>query len=226
MSETEIKTGIFKEEIKNRFLCLVNVDGSDTVCYIPSSCRLSNFIDLTNREVMLSPIKKANARTKYSVWAVKYRGSFVPLNLSSANETIYCSLQRRLFSFLGDRHTFQREKVIDGYKSDIYIEDSDTVIEIKSILSFKPTASFPTVYSERAIRQLENIRDLLEHGHNVCYMFLSMYSGVKEIYLDQQQKEYSQLFCECIEKGMTVCGFSLGMKDGESSVKTRITVHY
>ena len=226
MSETEIKTGIFQKEIKNRFLCVVNVDGTDTVCYIPSSCRLSNFIDLNNREVMLCPIKKANARTKYSVCAVKYRGSFVPLNLSSTNKTIFCSLQRKLFTFLGDRHTFLREKVVDGYKSDIYIENSDTIIEIKSILSFKPTAYFPTVYSERAIRQLESIRGLLECGHNVCYMFLSMYSGVKEIILNQQQKEYSQLFRECIEKGMIVCGFSLGMKDGESSVRRRISVHY
>ena len=93
-------------------------------------------------------------------------------------------------------------------------------------IQHRGTASFPTVYSERAIRQLEHIRDLLKHGHNVCYMFLSMYSGAKEIILDQQQKEYLQLFCECIEKGMTVCGFSLRMKNGVSSVKTRITVRY
>ena len=226
MSGTEIKTGIFMEEIKNRFLCLVNVDGTDTVCYIPSSCRLSNFIDLANREVMLNPIKKADARTKYSVCAVKYRGAFVPLNLSNTNKTIYLSLQRRLFAFLGKRKKFQREKVIDGYKSDIFIEDTDTVIEIKSILSFGKTASFPTVYSERAIRQLEDIKVLLDHGHNVCYMFLSMYSGVKEALIDKQQTEYAKIFMECMDKGMIVCGYSLGMKSGEVFVKSRITVHY
>lgn len=58
MSESEIVYGTFKEEIKNRFLYTVSIDGTDTVCYIPSSCRLCNFIDLSNRTVMLQPIKK------------------------------------------------------------------------------------------------------------------------------------------------------------------------
>ncbi len=44
MSAFQISQGIFKEELKNRFLCLVEVDGADTLCYIPSSCRLSNFV--------------------------------------------------------------------------------------------------------------------------------------------------------------------------------------
>lgn len=58
MSEPEVKYGIFKTEIKNRFLCTVNVDGIDTLCYIPSSCRLSNFINMNGRGVLLLPIKE------------------------------------------------------------------------------------------------------------------------------------------------------------------------
>lgn len=74
MLEQNFKHGIFKEELKNRFLCRVEVDGEDTLCYIPASCRLSNFIDLTGREVLVSPVLSSDARTKYSVyeaWAEK-----------------------------------------------------------------------------------------------------------------------------------------------------------
>lgn len=56
--------GTFQNEIKNRFLCSVNIDGKDVICYIPSSCRLSNFIDMTGRTVLLRPIEASNA--KYS----------------------------------------------------------------------------------------------------------------------------------------------------------------
>ena len=56
--DSQIIYGKFKEEIKNRFLCTVNINGANTICYIPSSCRLSNFINLTDRMVMLQPIKK------------------------------------------------------------------------------------------------------------------------------------------------------------------------
>lgn len=226
MSDSEIVYGKFIEETKNRFLCTVNIDGTDTVCYIPSSCRLSNFIDLTNKEVMLQPIKKKNARTKYSVYAVKYRRSYVPLNLSSTNNTIEASLQRRIFSFLGSRKNVYREKNVDGYKSDLYIADTDTIIEIKSILSFSKDAVFPTVFSERANRQLHAIRTLLDDGHKVCYMFVSMYSGTRNISINEHQTEYSVLFNECIERGMSTCAFSLGMKESALFVKTGVRIEY
>lgn len=45
----EHKTGIFIQELKNRFLCEVEIDGESTVCYVPSSCHLSNFLDLKGK---------------------------------------------------------------------------------------------------------------------------------------------------------------------------------
>lgn len=220
MSGQEVKYGIFKTEIKNRFLCTVNVDGIDTLCYIPSSCRLSNFINMNDRKVMLLPIKKKNARTKYSVYAIQYRHGFVPIGLANVNQVIKTDLNRRLFSFLGNREIVFREKCIDGYKSDLYIEDSDTVVEIKSILSFGKKALFPTVFSERANHQLENLRDLLMTGHKVCYMFISMYGGTKQITVNEEQTEYCSLFRDCIEAGMMVRGFSLYMDNDMPRVKT------
>ncbi|HBT63223.1 MAG TPA: hypothetical protein DEB10_00995 [Ruminococcaceae bacterium] len=222
MSEPEVKYGKFKTEIKNRFLCTVNVDGIDTLCYIPSSCRLSNFINMKGRMVLLLPIKKENARTKYSVYAIQYRRGFVPVSLSSVNQVIKNELNRRIFSFLGSRKQVFGEKSIDGYKSDLYIEDSDTVVEIKSILSFGKEALFPTVSSERANHQLENIRELLLNGHKVCYMFISMYGGTKQITVNEEQTEYFSLFRKCIEVGMTVRGFSLYMDNGVPKVKATV----
>lgn len=224
MSESEIVYGTFKEEIKNRFLCTVSIDGTDTVCYIPSSCRLSNFINLSNRTVILQPIKKKDARTKYAVYVVKYRRSYVPLNLSVANRVLETEIRRRYFSFLGNRKTVFREKVIDGYKSDIYIADTDTVIEVKSILSFDKNAVFPTVFSKRANRQLEELLGLLANGHRVCYMLVSMCSSVESIRINDEQEEYYRLFVDCIMHGMIVSAISLSMKNNLPYVKSRIDV--
>lgn len=224
MSESEIVYGIFKEEIKNRFLCTVSIDGTDTVCYIPSSCRLSNFIDLENRTVMLRPIKKKDSRTKYAVYAVKYRRSYVPLNLSVSNRVLETEIRRRYFSFLGIRKAVFRERVIDGYKSDLYIADTDTVIEVKSILSFNKNAIFPTVFSERANRQLEELLGLLANGHRVCYMLVSMCASVESIQINAEQDEYYRLFVDCMRHGMTVGAISLSMKNDLPYVKSRIDV--
>ena len=217
--------GVFKEEIKNRFLCIVNINGEDTLCYIPSSCRLSNFIDLKNRVVALKPIKKKDARTRFSVYAVKYRNSFILLNLSEANSIIEQQINRKIFCFLGNRESVMREKTIYGYKSDLYISDTDTIIEVKSLLTVEKEAQVPSVFSERGNRQLLDLKRLLQDGHKVCYMFVSLYSGVKEIHLNVEQREYMRSFNECIANGMTSCAFSVYMHDGGPIIKSRIKVN-
>ena len=156
MLKQSFKHGIFKKELKNRFLCLVEIDGEDTLCYIPSSCRLSNFIDLTGKEVLVLPVLTPGARTKYSVYALSVNHRFILLNMSKANEVVADSISSRRFSFLGKRTSIRKEYKVVGYKSDLYIEETKTIVEIKSILSFEKgkEARFPSVYSQGAIEQL------------------------------------------------------------------------
>lgn len=101
MTESQIIYGTFKEETKNRFLCQVTIDNEDVECYIPSSCRLGNFIDMKGRTVLLKHNQAKDARTKYAVYAVKIKNEFILLNLSQANRIIEVALPKRRFSFLG-----------------------------------------------------------------------------------------------------------------------------
>ncbi len=217
--------GVFRCEIKNRFLCQVNVAGSDVICYVPSSCRLSNFFDLTSRKVLLKPVKNKNAKTKYSVYAVEFNNSYILLNLSHLNRVIENHLNRRYFSFLGKRKTIIREAVIDGYKSDLFIKDTNTIVEIKSILSFSRDTIFPSLYSRRALKQLGEIAELLKKGYKVCYIFVSLNSHVKSLTIDMKNTDYVDLFNKCIERGMVCYGFSLKFEDREPTIYSRLSVN-
>ena len=106
--EQNFKHGIFKKELKNRFLCRVEVDGEDTLCYIPASCRLSNFIDLTGREVLVSPVLSSDARAKHSVYTLFGNNGFILLNMTKANEVVANSISSRRFSYLGNRSIISR----------------------------------------------------------------------------------------------------------------------
>ena len=220
-----ILQGIFKYEIKNRFLCQVNVAGEDVICYIPSSCRLSNFLDLTNRKVLLKTVNGKKSKTKYSVYAVEYKKSYILLNLSQTNRIIENQINRRYFSFLGKRKNVIREAVIAGYKSDLFVKDSNTIIEIKSILSFDKETKFPSMYSKRALKQLSDISELLEKGYNVCYIFVSLNSNVKSLVIDVTKTNYFDLFSKCIEKGMVCHGFSLKFIDGEPKIHSKLQIN-
>ena len=95
-------------------------------------------------------------------------------------------IHSRRFAILGKRSSIKKECTIAGYKSDLYIEDTKTVVEIKSILSFRGEAEFPSVYSQRAVDQLMKIEDLLEKGYRACYVFVSLNPKVKQLTLNNE----------------------------------------
>ena len=179
---------------------------------------------MKGRTVLLKHNQAKDARTEYAVYAVKIKNEVILLNLSQANRIIEEALPKPRFSFLGLRRQIMREKKIGGYKSDLYIEDTKTIIEIKSILSFQKTALFPTVYSERGIKQLVQLSSLLDEGFKVCYLFVSFSHHVREIRINNGIEEYTRLFNVCVEKGMTVYGITLKMKNGCPLIHATIPV--
>ena len=219
-------TGIFLEELKNRFLCRVRVNHEDAICYIPSSCRLSNFLNLTGKVVLLRKNATSGSRTRYAVYAVKCGRQFLLVNLSEANRVVENEIGRRFFSFLGKRKFVSHEVNIDGYKSDLFIEDTGTIIEIKSILSVEQTALFPTVYSERAVQQFRKLSKLLEDGYKVCYMFVSLNPKVESITINRSVPEFFEAFCDCINLGMEVCAVAVKLVNQNPTIHKRIKVFY
>ena len=213
-SETEIIEGIFKAEQKNRFLCTVCIDGEDTTCYIPSSCKLDRLIDLKNKSVLLKKNRSPKARTEYALVAVKHGRHHVLLNLAQANQVIEDQLTRRFFSFLGKRKSVSHETYVNGYRSDLFIHDTNTIVEIKTLLSFERTGLFPTVYSERSIEQLRKLSKLLDVGYKVCYLVVSLSPTVREIKIDKAFREHWELFQECLQKGMDFKAVSIRMNNG------------
>ena len=213
MTDYEFIYGTFIKETPNRFLCTVLIDNETVECYIPSSCRLSNFLTLEGQTVILTPNNNPEARTRFSVYAVKVDKQFILLNLSKANQIIETELKTRRFAFLGQRKHVSSEKNVAGYKSDLFIEDTNTIIEIKSILCFEKIAYFPTVYSERGVKQLFKLSSLLDQGYKICYIFVSLNPYVTTIKLNHNTADYTKVFRECISKGMKCYGFTMKLKN-------------
>lgn len=205
--------GIFVKELKNRFLCEVLISGISTVCYVPSSCHLGNFLALQGKKVLLAPTSTPNARTSYSLYAVPYKRSYIVLNTSMANRAVEASLQKRQFAFLGKRTHFLAEHRVDNYKTDLYIEDTNTIIEVKSVLSLDEVAKFPTVFSERSLAQLAKLKEFLACGYRAHYCIVSLNPYVKSIQV-LSNTAFRSMLDECLSSGMTISGHSCRMKNG------------
>lgn len=213
----------FIRELKNRFLCEVEINGKSVVCYVPSSCHLSNFLSLEGKQVLLVPTQANNARTKFSLFAVPYKNSYILLNSSLANRAIENNIHSRRFSSLGMRKSVIKEHSVEGYKSDLFIEDTSTVIEIKSVLSLDAVAKFPTVYSERSLEQLYKLRLMLKNGYKVHYMIVSLNPYVKKIYIPNNT-EFSQELNDCIAQGMKISAYSCRLNNQVIKIKHELPI--
>lgn len=200
-------TGTFIKELKNRFLCEVNINGENVVCYVPSSCHLSNFLQLEGKQVLLIPTVSSNSRTKFSVFAIRHKNSYIILNSSIANKAIFTNLASRRFSFLGKRKLVSKEYTINNYKTDVFIHDTNSIIEIKSVITTDVNAIFPTVYSERTLNQLRELKVFLSEGFKVYLFIVSLNPYVKEIQLNRDT-EFSSELQKCLEDGMVVKAYS------------------
>lgn len=219
----ELTQARFLREIKNRFICEVELNGQIVECYVPSSCRLSNFFELTGKIVLVRPTTSHDARTKYALVAIPYKQSYLLLNSSLANRVIESGIKSRRFSFLGKRGQVLKEHRVESYKADLFITDSKTIIEIKSIISTSKSAIFPTVYSERAIEQLKALKILLQGGYKACYVIVSLNPYVNEVVIDKDASVFQPL-AECLDLGMTIKGFTCRLKDGYIALDKEICI--
>ena len=169
-----MQEGIFIKELKNRFLCEVSIDQEIFICYVPSSCRLSNFADFKGKKVLLKQNQNKNAKTKYALYAISHEDNYVIVNLKEANYVIEKNIKGKLFDYLGERVHTKREVTVENYKCDLFIEDTKTIIEIKSLLILNSEDEITQIHSERAITQLNSISSLLNKGYAVYYIFVSM----------------------------------------------------
>ena len=215
--------GVFVKELKNRFLCEILVNGESTVCYVPSSCHLSNFLDLTNKKVLLVPTQTPNSRTKYALFAVPFKRSYLILNTSMANAAVVNSLRKARFSYLGKRKTILNEHKVDDYKADVYIQDSRTIIEIKSIIATTNSGIFPTVYSERTIKQLKKLHELISKGYKISFIIVSLTPYLKEILIDNNTEFYKE-FVTCIKQGMIAKAYTCRLSDDEILIEKEIPI--
>ena len=162
----------FVTELPVRFRCIISIAGEEKECYVPSSCKLEPLIKLKNKEVLVR--KQDSGKTSlYSLVAVKHKSNYVLLNSSYANQLFMESVARRLFGFLGKRKKVISEYTLSDYRCDFYIEDTNTIIEVKSIISDKDKVFFPAMESKRFLHQLSTIKANMIAGKksNLIVMF-------------------------------------------------------
>lgn len=218
------KIGIFIRELENRFKAEVLIDGIVTICYVSSSCKLNKLIDLSEREVILKELDNSKTGLKYSIIAAKLGKKIVILNSNYANlayENYLC--KKNHVPKIVDINIF-REITVCGYKSDFFIQNENTIVEIKSVISNKKKLNFPQVKSERFNRQIKMIETLLKDGYKYKLILIGLNPEMKEIIFD---KEFNKLKTYCVDRNFSIEGYVCKLSNNMTPIiKGILDIHF
>lgn len=223
-SSTSFIEGILIGEQKNRFLCTVKIGDVIEECYVPSSCRLSNLISIKNPKVILREVTTKNSRTNYAVYAIKKGRTYILVDLSDANRILYSQIHRRIFSFLGPRKNVITEETFGDYRSDLFVKDTSTIIEVKTVISDLSSALFPTIHSDRALKQLKALSNLLDAGYNAYLFIFALSPTIKEIIINSEDKLFAELLKSCCQKGLIIQGFNIRIINQKPTINNKIPI--
>lgn len=209
-----MENAIFIKERKGRFLCEVKIGQRQELCYVSNSSNMSKLLDLKNRPVLLKPNKGYNLRTNYTLYATYYEGSYFLLDLNDLNNVFAQYMTEQLSKNIQVRKEFK----INDYKSDYYIPSQNRIVEIKGILSASSQAQYTFKNHKRAFLQLKEIKNLLQRGYNVNYVFIMLNPNIDTFHLKDKRLKENRLFLECIKLGMQVNFYKTELKQDKFKI--------
>ncbi len=218
--------GQFISETKNRFRCIVKIDNLLHECHIASSSRLEHFINLEGKQVILTPVRSTSAKAKFTVYGVRHKRGFILLSTLAANQAIKSSLFSRTLSCLGKRSDVKSEFTVHGYKADFYIPGSQTIIEVKSVITEKNIAVFPSDNATRILGQLEALAELLKIGYNAHLLIVSLNPYVKQVEINANER-FRDALTSCVSAGLNVSAFTCRLSsEGVPCVDRKIPITF
>lgn len=195
-------------EQKGRFLCEIEIDGNVELAHVPNSAKLSKYLQIENRNVLVIKNANSRAKTRYQLVAVESDDKqWIMVNMNMLNRIIAEYYEK-------NDYVVQREKVLsDSYKCDLIIENQNgekTVCEIKGIISNSKEAIFPMYSGERTVRQLEYFRKILRSSDMpVKYIFVILNKGIRNVCMNNTNKEFVKHMKYCVKKNMQIEFFEL-----------------
>ena len=162
----------------NRFLSIHKLKNNETViAYCPNTGSMKGLLTLGNTSY-LSKTSNTNRKLSYTWESLKVNNVMVGINTQIANQIVYDSLIKNEFPFLNKIKKIEKEKKYGkNCKIDFLITSNDNRkiwLEVKSVSLSRNNkiAEFPDSVSKRALKQLNQMKQLVSNENIVIILYL------------------------------------------------------
>ncbi len=150
----------------NRFLGVVDLDGTETYAFIPNPGRMHELM-IPGRTVYLRTAAKKGRKTAFDMIAIDHDGLLVSLDANLPNRFVKKMLETRALPHFHDYERVIPEPPLYRGRADFRLEGSGStvMIEVKSCTLVEDRrALFPDAVTSRGARHMHHLAKALDEG--------------------------------------------------------------
>ena len=177
MTYPTVRTGVFRAR-PNRFIAIVEVDGTDTVCHVKNTGRCKELL-VPGCTVVLEQATNPDRKTPYDVIAVYKGDRLINMDSQAPNAVAADYLANRF-----PNATIRREVTYDESRFDFYVQNGEEqwFIEVKGCtLERENIGYFPDAPTERGVKHLRHLIRATEEGYKAAVLFVIQMEGIAAI---------------------------------------------
>ena len=177
MTYKTVRTGRFVTR-PNRFIAIVNIDGTDTVCHVKNTGRCKELL-VPGCTVVLAAAENPARKTPYDLIAVYKGDRLINMDSQAPNAVAAAYLAERF-----PAATIRREVIYGDSRFDFAIEDGTDkwFVEVKGCtLEMDNIGYFPDAPTERGVKHLRHLIRAVEEGYKAAVLFIIQMEGVTAI---------------------------------------------
>ena len=166
-----IHPGVFQAR-PNRFIAMVELDGETRRCHVPNTGRLRELL-LPGAVVWCQFHPEPGRKTAWTLLAVEHRGTVVNIDSQIPNRLAADFVRSGGLGLMPDR--VQPERTFGDSRLDLYYEAGPVrgFAEVKGVtLNEDGTARFPDAPTERGVKHLHSLVQVLEVGYRAAALFV------------------------------------------------------
>ena len=217
--------GVFKKR-SNRFLAIINIDGSETPCFLPNPGRMHELL-IPGTKMILKEINDVKRKTQYDILAVFHKDITVSIDSRIPNKLILEALKNdEIEEFSGYTHIKPEFSYGNSRFDFLLTNGKPCIIEAKSCtLVNNGVALFPDAVTERGSRHLLELIKAKKEGYRACILFLVQRTDAKYFSPnDKTDPKFGKSLRKASKNSVEIYAYTSELKENEIKIKKRIPV--
>lgn len=221
MNYRTVRTGIFRAR-PNRFIAIVDIDGTDTVCHVKNTGRCKELL-VPGCTVILEQAENPNRKTPYDLIAVYKGDRLINMDSQAPNAVAAAYLAHRF-----PDATIRREVTYGDSRFDFYVENGGEkwYIEVKGCtLEMDNIGYFPDAPTERGVKHIRHLIRAKTEGYRAAILFIIQMEGVAAIRPnDTTHPAFGTALREAAQTGVEIWAVDCTVTPDSLNFKNPVTV--